>query len=158
MVFMWTDYLVYKMEADLTLRLGKEFDNLEEAWRFWNEYACRVGFSARKYGTTTSKKDPKKIIAYRYACSKEGKHRQDKRYTSSTNHRPETRTNCKAGMRIKLVEGKFMIVAFIEQPNHPLHLQEIVHMMRSQRKIYKAPVDEIDWLGMLDLNKKQLLI
>ena len=61
------------MEVDLTSRLGKEFDNLEEACRFWNEYACKVGFSARKNGATKSKKDKETIVFYRYVCLKEGK-------------------------------------------------------------------------------------
>ncbi|XP_028796853.1 protein FAR1-RELATED SEQUENCE 5-like [Neltuma alba] len=143
------------MEADLALRLGKEFDNLEEAWSFWNEYACRAGFSARKNGLTKSKKDKKTIIGYRYACSKEGKRKPDKRYTSATNHRPETRTDCKAGMTVKLVEGKFKIISFIEEHNHPLHLQETVHMMRSQRKISSAQADEIDLAKDAGLKQKE---
>ena len=101
-----------------------------------------------------SKKDKKTIIGYRYACSKEGKRRPDKRCTSSTNHRPETRTDCKAGMTVKLVEGKYKIIAFIEHHNHPLHLQEIVYMMRSQRKINSAQADEIDLAKEAGLKQK----
>ncbi|XP_028801512.1 protein FAR1-RELATED SEQUENCE 5-like [Neltuma alba] len=142
------------METDLAPRVGKQFDNLEEAWGFWNEYASRVGFSARKNGLTKSKKDKKTIIAYRYKCSKEGERRPDKRYTSATNHRPETRTNCKAGMIVNLVQGKYEITSFIEEHNHPLHLQETVHMMRSQRKISDAQANESDLARDAGLQQK----
>ena len=45
------------MEDDLKLEIGKEFENLEEAWNFWNEYSRKVNFGVRKYNGTKSKKD-----------------------------------------------------------------------------------------------------
>ena len=113
-----------------------------------------MGFSARKNGLTKSKKDKKTIISYRYVCSKEGKRRPDKRCTPTTNHCFETRTDCQARMTVKLVEGKFKITNFIEKHNHPLHLQETVHMMRSQRKISNAQADEIDLARDAGLQQK----
>ena len=146
------------MEAHLVPGLGKEFDDLEEAWRFYNEYACEVGFSARKNELTKSMKDKKTIISYRYACSKEGKRKPDKRCTSTTNHRSETRTYCQAGMTVKLVEGKFKITNFIEKHNHPLHLQETMHMMRTQWKVCDAQAYLIDFTRDVGLKHKRRLL
>ena len=40
------------MEDDLKIEIWKEFESLEEAWNFWNEYGRKLGFGVRKFNGT----------------------------------------------------------------------------------------------------------
>ena len=131
------------MDVNLKPRIGMEFESLEVAWRFWVDYGGRMGFGVRKQYFNKSKKDGS-ITSYRYVCCKEGKRKADKRDYMVKNPRLETRTDCKARMGVTLVNGKYQVHDFVEEHNHPLHLQEAVHMLASQRKISKVQAHEID--------------
>ena len=58
------------MDTNLTLKLGIEFDSLEEAWQCWINYGGKIGFGVRKHYFGKSKKDGS-ITSYRYVCCKE---------------------------------------------------------------------------------------
>ncbi|KAL6501085.1 hypothetical protein OROHE_025282 [Orobanche hederae] len=120
-----------------------EFDSLESAWKFWVDYGGRVGFGARKQYTNKSKKDGS-ITSCRFVCCKEGLRKDDKRDYLTMNPRRETRTNCKARMSIKHVNGKFSVYEFVEEHNHELQLRETTHMLASQRKLTGGQAQEIE--------------
>ncbi|KAL8526049.1 hypothetical protein ACS0TY_015318 [Phlomoides rotata] len=123
--------------------IGMNFDSLDEAWKFWVDYGGKAGFGVRKHYFNKNKRTGF-ITSYIYVCCKEGVRKQEKRDLSHLNPRLETRTNCKVRMRIKHVDGKYIVDEFIEDHNHSLHLQETVHMLASQHDITKVQAHEID--------------
>ena len=58
-------------DDQLKPKIWKESGSLEKAWMFLNDYAKRIGFGARKYGGTKSKKNGE-IITFKYVCCKKG--------------------------------------------------------------------------------------
>ncbi|XP_054784479.1 protein FAR1-RELATED SEQUENCE 5-like [Prosopis cineraria] len=121
------------MDTNLIPRLGLEFETLEEAWQYWVSYGGKTGFGVRKQYFSKSRKDGT-ITSYRYVCCKEGVRRPDKRDYKTIHPRPETRTGCKARMTVSRINGKYRIVDFVDEHNHPLHFPETVHLKASQRK------------------------
>ena len=59
-------------------KLGMEFDSIEEAWNFWNNYGGKMGFGVRRAYRNKSQKDGS-ITTCRFVCSKEGVKGKDKR-------------------------------------------------------------------------------
>ncbi|XP_078152790.1 protein FAR1-RELATED SEQUENCE 5-like isoform X2 [Carex rostrata] len=111
-------------------RVGMEFRSPEEAFKMYNDYACRVGFSVRKQAQTKNKHG---VSSMRYVCSKEGFSTRQKKIAmpigSESNPRtPEklkgmTRTGCGASFRMKIVKGGIWKVSvFVEDHNHELIL------------------------------------
>ena len=78
------------MDTSLSLKLGLEFDNLEDAWKFLVNYGRSKGFGVRKHYPSKNKKDGC-ITSYIYVCCKEGMRKPDKRDFKTNNPRPETR-------------------------------------------------------------------
>jgi FAR1 DNA-binding domain len=98
--------------------LGMQFWTSEDAYNFYNEYGCHVGFSIRRKTTSSSKKD---VSSVNFVCSTEGYSKCQRAElkgmnistylkTSEREYRT-TRTNCKAYLRIKLVNEGFWIVS-----------------------------------------------
>jgi zinc finger SWIM domain-containing protein 3 len=130
------------MEEDWKPKLEMFFDNVEDAWIFYNDYGGKFGFGVRKQYSHKNKNGI--ITSYMFVCSKEGLRKLDKRDYKTINLRQETRTNCKAKLNIKNMGGKFMVVDFVEEHNHDLHTQETTHMLPSQRKISQIQCQQID--------------
>ncbi|XP_073129199.1 protein FAR1-RELATED SEQUENCE 5-like [Henckelia pumila] len=80
--------------------------------------------------------------------------KKDKRDSSTLNPRLETRTNCKARLGVTLVDNKYKVNEFTEVHNHPLHIQETVHMLSSQRKVTEVQSYEIDLAEDVGLKQK----
>jgi hypothetical protein len=59
------------MNTNVTLKDGLEFDTLDDAWKFWENYGGIKGFRVRKQYPNKNKKDGS-ITGYLYVCSKEG--------------------------------------------------------------------------------------
>ncbi|XP_075507489.1 protein FAR1-RELATED SEQUENCE 5-like [Primulina tabacum] len=57
-------------------------------------------------------------------------------------------------MDVTFVDSKYKVNEFIEEHNHPLHLQETVHMLSSQRKITEVQPYEIDLVEDVGLKQK----
>ncbi|XP_075516504.1 protein FAR1-RELATED SEQUENCE 5-like [Primulina tabacum] len=134
-------------------KIGMEFDSLDESWKFWVEYGGKTGFGVRKHYFNKNK-NTGFITSYKYVCCKEGVRKKDKRDSSTLNSRLETRTNCKVRMGVTFVDSKYKVNEFIEEHNHPLHLQETIHMLSSQRKITEVQAYEIDLAEDVGLKKK----
>ncbi|XP_075483731.1 protein FAR1-RELATED SEQUENCE 5-like [Primulina tabacum] len=134
-------------------KIGMKFDSLDESWKFWVEYGGKIGFGVRK-NYFNKNKNTGFITSYKYVCCKEGVRKKDKRDSSTLNHRLETRTNCKVRMGVTFVDSKYKVNEFIEEHNHPLQLQETVHMLSSQRKITEVQAYEIDLAEDVGLKQK----
>jgi zinc finger SWIM domain-containing protein 3 len=85
------------------------------------------------------------LTSRRFTCFKEGTRIVDKRRHPAMEPRAETRTGCQARMVISLDRkiGKYKVVDFIAQHNHPLQPLEYVHMIRSHRRISEAQASQI---------------
>uniref|UniRef100_A0A1S2Y170 Protein FAR1-RELATED SEQUENCE 5-like n=2 Tax=Cicer arietinum TaxID=3827 RepID=A0A1S2Y170_CICAR len=113
-------------------------------YEFYNEYSKRIGFGIRREYANKSKKDGI-LTSRRFTCFKEGIRCVDKRGHPVGEHRAETRTGCKARMVISLDRkiGKYKVVDFVAQHNHPLQPPEYVHMIRSHRHISEVQASQI---------------
>ena len=96
---------------ELTIKLGLEFNSLEEAYLFWTDYGGMKGFGVRKKNSSKSKKDGS-ITHYKYVCYKEGVRQFDKRDHKTTNPKVETRTGCMASMKVKQFNEKYKVIEF----------------------------------------------
>ena len=116
---------------ELTIKLGLEFNSLEEAYLFWTDYGGMKGFGVRKKNSSKSKKDVS-ITHYKYVFCKEGVRQYDKRDPKTTNPKVETRTGCMTSMKVKQFNEKYKVIEFFDDHNHPLHPLETVHMLACQ--------------------------
>ncbi|KAK3228458.1 hypothetical protein Dsin_000339 [Dipteronia sinensis] len=80
---------------------GMEFDSEETAYKFYNEYAGKMGFSIRMEAVVKNKHTGE-VTSRIFVCSNEGFRSKDKRYSLTKHPRVETRTGCDAQMSIKL--------------------------------------------------------
>ncbi|XP_027169253.1 protein FAR1-RELATED SEQUENCE 5-like [Coffea eugenioides] len=127
-----------KLAEDGTPELGMEFNSEEDAYKFYNKYAFKMGFSVRKDylnkdkdGVTTSR---------RYSCCKEGVKRKYEGDVMPKRTRAPTKTGCGAKMVIVLFRGtmKYRVHDLVLEHNHELHIAQCAHMMPSQRKVSEA--------------------
>ncbi|GAU51399.1 hypothetical protein TSUD_413180 [Trifolium subterraneum] len=130
------------MEENWKPKMEMMFDSIEDAWKFWVDYGGKVGFGVRKQYSNKNKHGI--ITSYKFVCCKEGLRKPDKRDYKTIKPWPETRTNCQERLGIKNMDGKFMVVDFVEEHNHDLHLPETTHMLPSQRKISQIQCQQID--------------
>ncbi|XP_042503475.1 protein FAR1-RELATED SEQUENCE 5-like isoform X2 [Macadamia integrifolia] len=151
--------------------VGMEFDSLDRAFLFYNEYARIVGFSVRKGKIRKSNVDGS-ILFRRLCCSKEGHSR--KNLESDTNEHkgakdgdmvkvgPRShliaRVGCKAKVDLKkMTNGKWIVQKFHEEHNHECVHQGEVHLMRSHRCRQPIPRQLNDRVTSEDTNPKQLM-
>ena len=59
------------VDENMTPRLGMHFDDLDEAYNFYNAYGKLAGFSIRKESSNRGKDG--EVVWKRFVCSKEGK-------------------------------------------------------------------------------------
>ena len=125
--------------------LGLRFSNPDEGWLFWVAYGGHTGFDVRKRCTNTSTMDGK-VTSCRYVCSNEGHRRKKESEHARKCFRAETRTDCKARMVISLDRGaeNYEVIDVVLEHNHPLHLPQTFHLMKSQRKISELQAFEIE--------------
>lgn len=96
--------------------LGKEFMNVESAYRFYVNYGGKLRFNVRK--KHRKKNSDGFVTRYRYCCSKEGYRANNKRSSNASYSQPITRCGCKAHMTCLLQKnGNFRVVSFQESHN-----------------------------------------
>ncbi|KAJ4982340.1 hypothetical protein NE237_033177 [Protea cynaroides] len=119
--------------------VGKEFDGLEEAYDFYNTYAKEMGFGVRNYRTERSRVD-KRILCKSFVCVNQGfKWENDKRRKGKVYvPRPTKKTDCKACMRVKSRNGKWIVDKWISEHNHELLGPTEVYKLRSHKRMTKA--------------------
>nr|XP_027109039.1 protein FAR1-RELATED SEQUENCE 5-like [Coffea arabica] len=127
-----------KLTEDGTPELGMEFNSEEDAYKFYNKYAFKMGFSVRK---DYPNKDKDGVTAFRrYSCYKEGVKRKYEGDVMPKRTRAPTKIGCGAKMVIMLFRGtmKYRVHDLVLEHNHELHIAQCAHMMPSQRKVSKA--------------------
>jgi zinc finger SWIM domain-containing protein 3 len=146
--------------------VGLDFHTLEEAYAFYNNYACRIGFSVRKASRASSSKG---VSSIRFTCHKEGfsnyQKKREMSIGSSTNQRtPEKqkgiiRMGCKASCRIKLVKGNiWQVSVFVEEHNHDLVTSPSKKRnLRSQKRLTEDDKDTIRNLSAQNVRTSQIL-
>jgi zinc finger SWIM domain-containing protein 3 len=125
--------------------VGMRFKTPDDGWLFWVAYGGRSGFDVRKRGSNVSKMDGK-VTSCRYVCSNEGVRTKKQTEDVRKCFRAETRTGCKARMVIVLDRGagNYEVTDIVLEHNHPLHIPETFHLMRSQRRISELQAFEIE--------------
>ncbi|XP_073354902.1 protein FAR1-RELATED SEQUENCE 5-like [Aegilops tauschii subsp. strangulata] len=141
--------------------VGMEFDSIEDAQKFYNDYAFGTGFGSRIASSKNSqKKGPQQLIKRVFQCVHAGKPET----TCETSSQSEgiaaggsssskqagvemdvtvkrqrnriMRYDCKAHMIVGLRGNKWVVTYFVAQHTHPLmQHEEIVRFYRSHRKI-----------------------
>ncbi|XP_027071912.1 protein FAR1-RELATED SEQUENCE 5-like [Coffea eugenioides] len=132
-----------------------EFNSEEDAYKFYNKYAFKMGFSVHKDylnkdkdGVTTSR---------RYSCCKEGVTRKYESDVMPKRTRVLTKTRCGAKMVIVLLRGtmKYRVHDLVLEYNHELHIAQCSHMMPSQRKVSEAQGFQVEISEDAGLSLKQ---
>jgi hypothetical protein len=107
---------------------GMMYHSLEQAYEYYKDYAKRAGFEIRLGQQYKSKKSKDDNVDLKYfVCSKEGINPAPKKVGPKSKHRkhPSKRTDCKALLRVRYVEGRgYWCYEFIEGHNHSLVSQE----------------------------------
>ncbi|KAK2638481.1 hypothetical protein Ddye_026276 [Dipteronia dyeriana] len=126
-------------------KFGMEFDSQETTYKFFNEYARKMGFNIKKEVVVKNKRTGE-VTSRIFVCSKEGFRSKDKRDSLTKHPRVETRTDCDARMGIKLNRcgNKIIVNHFEEVHNHALETQDCAHMIPSQRKISSSQAIELE--------------
>ncbi|XP_049347739.1 protein FAR1-RELATED SEQUENCE 5-like [Solanum verrucosum] len=124
--------------------IGKEFQSLDDSFKFYLEYAHRSGFSVRRGRMTKSRKD-KSIIGQEFVCSKQGF--RSKKNLESNKPRDETREGCKVLLYMsKKEEGNWVVCMLVAKHNHELASPNSQKFLRSKRKKSDAQKNLIDLL------------
>ncbi|XP_010277968.1 PREDICTED: protein FAR1-RELATED SEQUENCE 5-like isoform X2 [Nelumbo nucifera] len=120
-------------------KIGMIFNTVDEAYEFYNTYAGRVGFSARKDNRVLCKRTCQ-IRFSKFCCSREGRRRDtDKRRLNVKNRRAETRCGCMAAMKIsRWKDGCYRVIDFNEAHNHMITTPTKSHVLRSQKMTGKV--------------------
>ncbi|KAJ6749836.1 hypothetical protein OIU85_000466 [Salix viminalis] len=107
--------------------IGMEFSSEEEAYRFYEGYANKIGFRTRKGKVQRLSNG---AIRKRFVfCSKQG-FRLKKQADKITKYkRKETRTGCDAKIQFTVENGKWVVSQFNQEHNH--HLENQRHITRS---------------------------
>nr|CAD1829198.1 unnamed protein product [Ananas comosus var. bracteatus] len=113
------------------LRVGLEFICIEDAKKFYNDYAFKIGFSIRKQTHYKTRKQDYAITSITYCCSKAGhskptdqekiEHQNSQGCHTPKKDCPNRRTNCKAHVVLKINDrGKWVITVVANEHNHEL--------------------------------------
>ena len=113
---------------------GMQFNNEEAAYKFYNDYALKVGFSVRRF--SWSKNAQGVVVRKTYVCSKQG---WKKSMGNPTRSMPESRCGCQARMVLRRHPNeKFLVRTLISDHNHDLSASFMTPMLRSHRKVTVA--------------------
>ncbi|KAI8568290.1 hypothetical protein RHMOL_Rhmol02G0186700 [Rhododendron molle] len=120
--------------------MEQQFDNLDDVFKFYNNYAKQVGFSVRIH---SSKVKDGEIIRKEYVCYKQGKRTPKSSENSEAptiRRRGIIRTDCRAKLSVvrnNIGEG-FVVIQFLEAHNHELTSPRRVHLLPSHRRMSAA--------------------
>ncbi|XP_062013975.1 protein FAR1-RELATED SEQUENCE 5-like [Rosa rugosa] len=136
-------------EAIEEVILGKEFIDVESAYKFYKNYGGKHGFNVR---IRNSRKNKENFVTWvRYCCAKEGFQEKDKRRTNASYSQPVTRCGCQAHLTILLQKnGNFQVVSFQTSHNHALISTPMKHLLKVNRSIseaQKAHADDAEHCG-----------
>lgn len=130
-----TEEKTWSREGDEVIEpcVGMEFDSEDDARRFYNDYARRVGFVVRVMQRRRSEIDGR-TLARRLGCNKQGFSPSTKGVVGPEKKpRPSAREGCKATILFKMEKsGKWVVTRFVKEHNHPLVVmaQEYTNVVR----------------------------
>ncbi|OAY81646.1 Protein FAR1-RELATED SEQUENCE 5 [Ananas comosus] len=151
------------------LRIGLEFTCIEDAKRFYNDYAFKMGFSIRKQTHYKARKLDDAITSITYCCSKAGhskptdqekfEHQNSQSCHTPKKDCPNRRTNCKAHAVFKIDDrGKWVITVVANEHNHELIASPSkTRFFRSHRNITKEQKDLIHMLNEQNISASQIM-
>ncbi|KAJ1399249.1 MULE transposase domain [Sesbania bispinosa] len=125
------------------------FSNLEVAYEFYNWYGRIKGFSARR-GKVRKNRD-QEIVEKTLFCHREGKRTKkddNEEEPIVREPRPETRTGCRAKMKVRIdvVSGRWRVSKFHEEHNHKLLGAIHTGMLPAHRKMTDADIMQMNSL------------
>ena len=121
-----------------SIRVGSEFDSVEDAETWYKKFSKSVGFSTRKDEVRRDNKNGKTIFRS-WVCSCQGY--RSKKYLDRTNRVREprgiTRNGCPAELRINYNNsvGKYVVSKFIDEHTHLLATPYETQFLRSHRNV-----------------------
>ncbi|XP_020253131.1 protein FAR1-RELATED SEQUENCE 5-like [Asparagus officinalis] len=128
---------------DRVPRVDMEFENDEEAYNFYFNYAINIGFSVRKH--LIKRRASGLIYSRTYCCHKEGHTRKRDEQVQERNPKPYDRSGCLASMTIKITKsGRYRVIVFEPKHNHALVVPTKAHLFKWQwrRGLIKSPNDQ----------------
>ena len=115
--------------------LGMVVHSKDEAYKLYNDYAIRIGFSVQKQKLRYAKN----VVRQRdYVCSKEGFPRDSDNLDDKKFKKLQTSTGCEASIRFIVTNGEWNVNHFNPTHNHELAKPEERPFLRSNRKITNA--------------------
>ncbi|KAJ1393906.1 Zinc finger, PMZ-type [Sesbania bispinosa] len=136
-----------------------EFASEEHAFNFYFSYAKCQGFAMRKDDVIRDKKEM--VIMRQYLCSRAGL--RDKKHLIRLDwkkeHRPLTRTNCLAKLRVRFdyKTGKWKVVSFEESHNHDLTPAKFVPLIPNYRGLIDGDKAQVDALHSHGIRPCQIM-
>jgi len=130
---------------DWVPRVDMEFEDDEEAYHFYFNYAIKIGFSVRKH--LVKRRASGLIYSRTYCCHKEGHTRKRGEQVQTRNPKPYDRTGCLASMTIKITKnGRYRVTEFEPKHNHALVIPSKAHLFKWQwrRGFIKTQDDLVD--------------
>ncbi|PKU70840.1 protein FAR1-RELATED SEQUENCE 5 [Dendrobium catenatum] len=115
-------------------KIDMEFEDDDEAYEFYVNYAARTGFSVRK--NQLRRRTSGLVYSRTYSCHKEGQSRKITEHEKRGDKlvrgpKPYERTGCLASMTIKIMKnGRYRVVEFEPKHNHPLVIPSKLHLFR----------------------------
>lgn len=112
-------------------KVDMEFEDDEEAYRLYFNYAVNIGFSVRKH--LVKRRASGLIYSRTYCCHKEGHTRKRGEQVQARNPKPYDRTGCVASMTIKISKnGRYRVTEFEPNHNHALVIPTKAHLFKWQ--------------------------
>ncbi|GMY38846.1 protein FAR1-RELATED SEQUENCE 6-like, partial [Fagus crenata] len=112
--------------------LGMVVYSDDEAYKLYNDYATRIGFSIRKEKLRFAKAVLRQRV---FVCSKEGFQRDSDLSKIKKFKKLQTRTGCKASIRFTVEDGEWKVTHFNPNHNHELAKPEERQFLRSDQKV-----------------------
>ena len=111
--------------------VGMVFDSEDKAYKMYNTYAGKVGFSIRK--GHSARREDKTIYQIYIVCSNEGYRR------NKSSQKDITRTGCDARVQFSVSkEGIWKVQKVVLDHNHYLASPNKLHKLKSQRRVTEA--------------------
>ncbi|KAK8934433.1 Protein FAR1-RELATED SEQUENCE 7 [Platanthera zijinensis] len=133
---------------DWVPKIDMEFEDDDEAYEFYSNYAARIGFSVRKH--LVKRRTSGLVYSRTYVCHKEGQSRKSNELKKDQQHlrgpKPYDRTGCASSMTIKIMKnGRYRVTEVELKHNHPLVIPSKAHLFRWRwrRGLVGAQADSI---------------
>ncbi|XP_075491215.1 protein FAR1-RELATED SEQUENCE 5-like isoform X1 [Primulina tabacum] len=140
--------------------VGMEFESEDDAKRFYNDYALRVGFVVRIMQRRRSEIDGR-TLARRLGCNKQGfSPNVIGKIGPGRKARPNAREGCKATILFKMAKsGKWVVTRFVKEHNHPLVVTVHEHtMVRDKDKEIQELTQELQHQDQLCAEYRERLL